>query len=137
MKPDKKQLLADAGHWFETKHGKSPEEFGMKFVTIWHKPTLFKRTTAVVFAPDEETGKAFLWEQNVILRTMGNFWIVPVFVILTMFLAVAQETIKAAGVVLGCGSLICLLAGQSMLCLGRKCKKLEKIHKWNVEIYYP
>lgn len=137
MKLDEKQLLTDAEHWFETKHGKSPEEFGMKFVTIWRKPALFKKITAVVFAPNEETGKAFLWEQNVILRTMGNFWIVPVFVILTMFLAVTQETLKAAGVVLGCGSLICLLAGLSMFCLGKKCKKFEEIHKWNVEIYYP
>ena len=44
MKQDKKQLLTDARHWFETKHGKSPEEFGMKFVTIWRKPALFQKT---------------------------------------------------------------------------------------------
>ena len=137
MKQDKKQLLTDARHWFETKHGKSPEEFGMKFVTIWRKPALFQKTAAVVFAPDEETGKAFLWEQNVILRTMGNFWLVPVFVILSIFLAVAQETLRAASLVIGCASLICLLMRQSMLYLQGKCKKLEEIHKWNVEIYYP
>ncbi len=136
-KEQEQKLLADASQWFKEKHGKSSEEFGMKFVTIWHKPALFQKVTAVVFAPNEEAGKAFLWEQNVILRTMENFWLVPVFFILTMFIAVAQETHKAAFLVLGCGMLICFLMGQSMFCLSRKCKKCEKIHEWNVEVYYP
>lgn len=136
-KINEKQLLTDAKIWFEQKYGKSPKECGIRFIKVWHKPTLFRTTTAVVFAQTEEAGKALIWEQNAIWRTIKYSWILPIYVLATFFTVFSQETkeeiIKA--------EIFWLMPLFFALCfclyLAHKCKKLEKIHKWNVETYYP
>lgn len=131
-----KQLLADAKLWFEQKYGKTPNECGIKFIKIWHKPTLFKSTLTVVFAQTEKQGNAFIWEQNVIWRSIKNIWFAPVIFIAAFFAAFTQETKEAAISIL---TLFCILAFCAVvffLYLARKCKKLEKIHQWNVDVYY-
>lgn len=136
-KPNEKQLLADAKLWFEQQHGQPPKECGIKFIKIWHKPTPFIKRTAIVFAQTEEAGKAFIWEQNAIFRSMTYFWILPIFMITAFFTVFSQETQEEMMQVMGI--FISLIFGALLfsLYLARKCKKLEKIHQWNVDVYYP
>lgn len=138
---DETQLLADATRWFNQKYGESPQNLGAEFIKIWHKPTPFIKTPTVVFAPTEEIGRAFIWEQNVIFRTMGNFWffgaaLFACVVLLTYFLPkqdIVSMVTTITSVLLGLSLCFVLL----FLYLARKCKKCEKIHQWNVEVYYP
>ncbi len=136
-KPNEKQLVTDAKRWFEQKYGKTPKECGIKFIKVWHKPTPYKKTTAVVFAQTEEIGKAFIWEQNAIWRSIKNFWILPIYAIVSLFAVFSQERNDE---IINTG-IICLVPIFFALCLcfyaAHKCKKKEKIHKWDVEIYYP
>lgn len=137
---NEKQLLTEAKAWFEQKYEKPPKDCGVKFIKIWHKPTALRKTTAVVFAPTEEIGKAFIWEQNVIFRTMGYFWISAVITSIFAFLfmySLAQQDEKTAIAIAFLFTVLCGCAILFFLFLARKCKKLEKIHQWNVEVYYP
>ncbi len=135
-KLNEKQLLADAKLWFEQEHGKPPKECGIKFIKIWHKPTPFEKTIAVVFAQTEEAGKAFIWEQNVIFRSMTHFWIVAVYVVITFFAVFSQKKPDEAKNVAIIFLIPIFLAFLLSLYLQRKCKRLEKIHQWNVDVYY-
>lgn len=134
---DEKEFLANATHWFEKTHETSPEERNLKFTKVWHKPTMFGKTPCVVFAPTEEISKAYIWEQNVILRAMKNFVFLVIFCIATIFTLFSQihhpERLSTIGGII-IGVLVCGLL--FFLYLGRKCKKCEKIHQWNVEIYH-
>ncbi|MCM1322637.1 MAG: hypothetical protein NC218_00440 [Acetobacter sp.] len=137
---NEKQLLTEARAWFEQKYKKSPRNCGIKFIQIWHKPTPFRKTTAVVFAPTEEIGKAFIWEQNAIFRSMSNFWIVVVCYFIFAFIFIhtlSQQDEKTAMAITIFFTALCGCAAAFFLFLGKKCKKLEKIHQWNVEVYYP
>lgn len=133
---NEEQLLADAKLWFEQKHGKSPEECDVKFIKVWHTPTPLVKTTAVVFAKTEKAGKAFIWEQNVIRRTLRYSWILPIYGIATFFTICSQETKED---IIGAG-IFCLTPIFFTLCLylhfAWKCKKLKKIHQGNVDVYY-
>ncbi len=137
---DEKQLLADATSWFEKKYAKTPKECNVKFIKVWHKPTPLRKTIAVVFAPTKEIGKAFIWEQNVLFRTMGNFWLIAVALTVSVFASfyffLKQDNVGAL-LIAGIFISLCFCALLFFLYMGKKCKKLEKIHKWNVEIYYP
>lgn len=137
---NEKQLLADAKAWFENKYEASPQKCRTNFIKVWHKPTPLRKTTAVVFAPTEEIGKAFIWEQNFIFRTLGNFWIVGVSSIIFMFAslhALSQGDEEIAIAIVTVFTILCLCALLFFRYMAKKCKKLEKIHQWNVEIYYP
>ncbi len=137
---DEKQLLADAERWFREKHGEFADDCGVEFIQIWYKPTAFTKTTAVVFAPTEEIGKAFIREQNIIFRAMGNFWLVGVaFLVFVCVLihTLSMQNTSAALTVLGVFLGLCSCAFLVFFYLGRKCKKLEKIHQWDVDVYYP
>lgn len=135
MKHDEKQLLADARYWFEEKYEKSPEEFGMQFMTIWNKPILpMKKIATVVFAPSEKAGRAFIREQNVILWALNYFFVIVMVLLLTFFIALyASKDFSLSASVL---AIVSLCLGLLILWLAKKCKKLEEIHKWNIEIYY-
>lgn len=133
---DEKQLLADAKLWFTKKHGASPKECNIKFIKIWHKPTLFRTTTAVVFAQTEEAGKAFIWEQNAIWRSGKYFWLVPVLFTVALFATFSQKTPEAMINIAIHFISISFLMFLCCLYFAKKCKKLEKIHQWNVDIYY-
>lgn len=135
-KLDEKQLLADAKQWFEQTHGKTPKECGIKFIKVWYKPIPFKKMPTVVFAPTEEIGKAFIWEQNAILRAIRYFWIAPVSFLFFMFLIFSRETKEEAIGVAIIFTVIVLFALIFFLYLGRKAQKLEKIHQWDVELYH-
>ena len=133
---NEKQLLADATLRFEQKHGKTPKECGIKSIRIWHKPTPLLKTTTVVFAKTEKESNAFIWEQNVIWRSINFIWIAPVFCFVTLFAALSQDTSEATYTILGFALGVYFCALLFFLYLAKKCKKLEKIHNWNVEIYY-
>lgn len=134
---DEKELLANAVHWFEKTNDTSPEARNLTFAKVWYKPTIFGKTPCVVFAPTEEIGNAYIWEQNVILRSMKNFIFIVIFFISAIFTLFSQighpERLSIIGGIL-IGLLTCGLL--FFLYLGRKCKKCEKIHQWKVEVYY-
>lgn len=136
---DEKQLLTDAMRWFEKKHGVLPDDCNMEFFKIWRKPTIvpFVKKHAIVFAPTEEVGKAFIWEQNAILRTMKNFIFIIIFCIASIFTLFSQidhpeKVITIAGIDIGL--LTCAILFFEYLSM--RCKKCEKIHQWNVEVYH-
>ena len=137
QKTEEKQLLADAILWFKQKYGKSPKECDLKFIQVWYKPTLFRKTTTVVFAQTEEAGKAFIWEQNTLWRSLKYFWIAPILFVNAFFIAFSQTTIEATNAVIDIVLALCVVCIAFFLYLAKKCKKLDKIHKWNVETYYP
>ena len=135
MNHDEKQLLANARYWFEEKYEKSPEEFGMNFVTIWHKPILpMKNIATVVFAPSEKAGRAFIREQNVIHWALNYSFVIVIALLLTFFITlyVSRDFSLSASVL----AIVSLCLGLLMLWLAKRCKKLEEIHKWNIEIYH-
>lgn len=126
---DEMRLLADAKRWFEEKQGVPPQKCGINFVKVWYKPTPFKKTICVVLAPSGEVGTAFIKEQNTILRTIKNLWLL-VFFPLGFIFSICW------GVVVWFLSLsICLLFW--CIYMYYKCQKWEKIHQWKVDVYYP
>lgn len=130
---NEKQLLADAELWFTKKHGHSPKELGVEFIKIWHKPVPFKKLTTVVFAQSREQGDAFIKEQNLILRWIKNFWLVgffPIGFIVSLFARKPELYLAFTLPVLFCLTFYCYYQS-------RKCKHWEKIHQWNVDVYYP
>jgi len=137
---NEEQLLADAKNWFEKKYLKTPKECSVEFIKVWYKPTPLGKITACVFAPTKEIGEAFIWEQNAILRAMKSFGLVVLGLFIVGFIFLydcAQNDMENAMTMGGIGVFICFCACLSFYYLARKCKRLEKIHKWNVEIYYP
>jgi len=134
------QLLADAKNWFQKKYEKTPQERNVRFIKVWHKPTPLRKTLAVVFAPTEEIGKAFIWEQNVLFRIAKSFLFVGI--VFTVFscafiYALAQNNKEFMTTITVIAIALCCCALLFLYFLARKCKKAEKIHKWNVEVYYP
>lgn len=137
---NEKELLSNAALWYKQEYGHTPKKYGIKFIDIWHKPTFFRKLKTVVFAPTEEIGKAFILEQNLILRSMKCFCISPIVFLAFGFTALHelnQENKETAIAIAIIFTVLCLCALLYFLLLARKCKKLEKIHRWNVDIYCP
>lgn len=132
---DEKQLLTDAMHWFEKKHGVLPDDCNMEFFEIWREPTIvpFVKKYAVVFAPTTEIGEAFIWEQNAIYRAVHIMYLAP-FLAIGLFITIFRNGgLQTTGGIL-MGILFCL----ALFChyQARKCKKCEQIHQWEVDIYH-
>lgn len=123
------RLLAEAKGWLEARHGVSPQEHGINFVKVWYKPTPFRKTICVVFAPSEEVGTAFIKEQNAILLMIRNLWVITLFPLAFIF------GIRW-GIVIG---FFAVILGLLFFCVYMyyKCRKWEKIHQWKIDVYYP
>ncbi len=136
-KTDENYLLANAQAWFEKKHGKSSTELGCRFVKIWHKPTFFpfRRVNTVVFAPTEKIGMAFIKEQNTIWNSVDHFWIFALVGTICMFMFIFVVTRRIEVIVFFTIFGLCEIILQMFRY--KQCRKLEKIHNGNVDIYYP
>lgn len=131
---NEKQLLANATLWFTQKYHATPKDCGVDFIKIWHKPLC---GPTVVFALTKEKGEAFIWEQNAIFRSLKCLWLTPISFIIALFIIFSLDTTEAR---IGITAIFCTLlfcVALFFLYLAKKCKKLEKIHNWNVEIYFP
>lgn len=137
-------LLVEACQWFKEKYGKFPEECNVKFTRVWYKPfewhSLFSRKPVVVFAPTKEIGESFIKEQNIILRIMECFVLAPVIMIASIFAfaySIQHGNTACTIAVVAIVSLLWIGAFFLVSYLGIVCKKFEKIHEWNVDVYYP
>ena len=131
---NEKQFLAEATLWFTHKYHASPKESGIRFIKIWHKP--FCGPT-VVFALTKEKGEAFIWEKNAIFRSLKCLWLAPISFIIALFIIFSLDTTEARISITAIFCMLLFCAGLFFLYLAKKCKKLEKIHNWDVEIYFP
>lgn len=137
-KIDEKTLLANANRWFEHKHNATPADCDIKFIKIWNQPRGFTKSPTVVFAPTEEIGTAFIKERTLFLHTLiGSLCTLALCIIaLCSFIwSIAHGNIERMINIAYVTTFISIVSVPVICYITRKCKKLEKIHKWQVETY--